>query len=291
MAKTKATKGSVKASPKAAAKGSAKKGSAKKKPEVERETVEATASKRPTTRRPDASADALADHAGRLAAAVRENAAAVLAGRITVKHAEALDAGAQKLREAEAVWAPHRDGRAGGDVDALRVQATRGRTDLFSALRTFVKDPAVQKTLDAVADVEDDADLQQDLETLDGLARKHPKKLAGTDVTPKRVDEIKADAKAFLAARMAQGPEGVARLALSKEGRKALAKRDAAFWALADLDREVCEGARHAFRHSESLPQAFHAYTRRSKGAAAASGEGGGSSGGAAGGDGVAKKK
>lgn len=289
MAKAKAAKGSVKAAPKAEAKGSVK-----KKPGGERKRTEAPASKAPalTTRRPDASADELADHAGRLAAAVREHAEALLAGRVTVKHAEALDAGAQKLREAEAVWAPYRDGRASGDVDALREQAMRGRTDLFSGLRSFVSDATVQMTLDAVAGVEDDADLQQDLETLDGLARKHAKKLVGTDVTPKRVDEIKAEAKAFLAARMAQGPSGAARLALSKEGRKALAKRDAAFWALADLDRKVCVGARHALRHRESLPQAFHAYTTGAKGAAAASGEaGGGSSGGAAGGDGVAKKK
>ena len=129
--------------------------------------------------------------------------------RIVCNDTALLDALAKELRRRETAWRSHWTGGGAKDVAKARFEAVKGRRDLFSALRTFAEhDLDTQAELDDVANIENDADLLQDLDRLATLAAKHEGDLAGTDVDAARVAQVAAATERFRVARAGAGRAG-----------------------------------------------------------------------------------
>jgi hypothetical protein len=230
-------------------------------------------------RRPDAAPTLVATHARRLAKQVRVDAAELARAKVTPVDANRLDLLADALDTAQEAWLILKDQRDPGGLADTRDPLREGRDQLFAALRTFARrNPDTQAALDRIAGVEGDDDLVSDATRLLALARKHHADLDGTDVTADRLAQIRAALTAFSAARGGARPaapapgEGSPRPATAQAEdeatRAARRARNRAYWTLAELDRDVVERGRYAFRKDEAKAARYRAY-RGSNGASA----------------------
>lgn len=225
--------------------------------------------------KPDAAPETLMQHSERLARRVLARKAALAKGKITAGDAAQLQALAKSLRSAETTWRNFWIGNRRSPVGKARVVALKGHSDLFSALRVFVKDQETQDTLTDIGRAENDADLQQDLDRLVALGRKHAALLEGTDVDAARVEQIAAAAEQFgtALAGVTELQEGAASddekakvlrdnaAERTVEGKRLLRERNRFFWALAELNRQTVERAGHVLRDDEGARGEFSAYT------------------------------
>lgn len=227
----------------------------------------------PVARRPDAPPALVAKHARRLASQVRVDVAALAHARVAAADAHRLETLADALDAAQEAWLVIQDARAVGVVASTRDPVRAGRDHVFAALRTFADaNPTTQSTLDDIGEVQGDDDLISDTTRLLALAKKHHRDLEGTDVTEARLAEIRSALGLFVAARGgAQAAAGTTTQAEDEATRGARRARNRAFWALADLDRQVARRGQYAFRDDEAK-RARYAMYRRSAPTAAVEG-------------------
>ncbi len=220
---------------------------------------------------PDAKVTLLTRHAETLANTVEHDAGELALVKIGPETATQLREASKALRDAEAAWVKARGAGSTGTVAGVRTTLTEGREDLFGALRLFATDDRTQKELDEIGGVDDDDDLEHDVERLVALARKHADKLADTEITAERVDEVEATLAAFHAARVGKRTTtddgGTTVQQLTATAREALRARNVAFWTLAALDRLVCARGTFRFRRDEKRAAAYTAYTAERTGA------------------------
>jgi hypothetical protein len=218
----------------------------------------------------DASVDTLLLHSERLVETLAAHAGPLALAKIGDDDRAGLTAGVATLRAAEDAWTQARTADAPGTVAEARVALATGRRDLHGALRVFVKDPATQRLVDGVGEVEDDDDLAADVAALLPMARKHVADLAGTEITPAHVDGVEEQLARFRKARVGvrSAREGTTTAqALSKAALSALRARNEAFWALSALNRDVSGRARFRFRDDPKLRALFGAYSADRPGA------------------------
>ena len=227
----------------------------------------------PVARRPDAPPALVAKHARRLASQVRVDAAALAHAKVAAPDAHRLETLADALDAAQEAWLVIQDARAVGVVAATRDPVRAGRDHVFAALRTFADaNPTTQSALDDIGDVQGDDDLISDTTRLLALAKKHHHDLDGTDLTDARLATIRSALGLFAAARGgAQAAAGTTTQAEDEVTRSARRARNRAFWALADLDRQVARRGQYAFRDDEAK-RARYAMYRRSATTAAVEG-------------------
>jgi uncharacterized protein YecT (DUF1311 family) len=205
-------------------------------------------------KRPDAATEAVVTHARNLSKQVRADASELTRAKVTVADATQIDVYASALEGAQQAWITARDERGTGIVATSRAPLRAGRDQIFAALRTFVDEGhATHKTLDDIGDVTSDDDLVDDTTRLLALTKKHRRDLDGTDVTPARVDEVRAALDEFKATRgghrdHAETGDATSAQAESEALRKARRARNVAFWTLAKLVRTVCKRGQYAFR-------------------------------------------
>ncbi len=213
---------------------------------------------------PDVPVGALVLHSERLTRTVATHAADLAAAKVTAADLRALSDLITALRATETAWKKTRAAAAPGAVAQARDALTLGREDLVGALRAFADhDAATQRALDAIAGVEDDDDLEADVEAALPLARAHAADFVGTEITPAHVDAVARQLEAFRAARAGvrhRPTDATTAQALSKESLAALRARNEAFWALSQVNRQVCGRARFCFRRDSKRKALFSSY-------------------------------
>ena len=213
------------------------------------------------------SASALAEHAEGVAEAAQRNVRALGKAKVSAGDVEGLITLAAALRKRETAWRNLWKSASSGAVAKAREPARAGRDQLFSALRVFADGHGdTQAALDDIAGVENDTDLLSDLERLLALAKAHGGELAGTDTDEAEVATIAATTEAFRKARVevrASGPS--AGIELSDEAVAARRARNRVYWALWDLDRQVCLRASHAFRGDARKLRLFAMFTQKTR--------------------------
>lgn len=227
----------------------------------------------PVARRPDAPPALVAKHARKLASQVRVDVAALAHAKVAAADAHRLETLADALDAAQEAWLVIQDARAVGVVAATRDPVLAGRDHVFAALRTFADaNPTTQSALDDIGEVQGDDDLISDTTRLLALAKKHHHDLDGTDLTDARLATIRSALGLFAAARGgAQAAAGTTTQAEDEATRGARRARNRAFWALAELDRQVARRGQYAFRDDEAK-RARYAMYRRSAPTAAVEG-------------------
>ena len=218
----------------------------------------------PIARRPDAPAALVAKHARKLASQVRVDATALAHAKVALADAHRLDTLADALDAAQATWLVIQDARNVGGVAHAREPVRAGRDHVFAALRTFADgNPTTQSTLDDIGDVQGDDDLISDTTRLLALAKKHHHDLDGTDVTDARLAAIRSALALFAAARGGtMAATGTTAQAEDEATRSARRARNRAFWALADLDRQVARRGQYAFRDDDAKRTRYALYRR-----------------------------
>ncbi len=254
-------KGKTKAGKKAGAKADA----AKVAPEKPSEGAAVTVDLAKQDVAPDARVAVLTKHAEALANTVERDAADLALVKLTADHATQLRDGATKLRDAETAWQKARAVGAAGTVADLRVALTEGREDIFGALRLFAPDAETQATLDDIAGVDDDNDLDSDVARLIPLATTHAPVLVGTEVTPAHVAKVAETLAKFRAARAGarktKADEDTTAQAFSGSALAAQRARNVAFWSLSALDRLVCARAVYRFRRDAKRAGDYTSYS------------------------------
>ncbi len=214
---------------------------------------------------PDASVGALVLHSERLVKTVATHADELTTAKVTAADRRELTARIATLRESEAAWKKARLASAPGAVAKGRAALTLGREDLLGALRAFADhDESTQLALDAIGGVDDDDDLEADVEALVPLARAHAADLDGTEITPAHVDMVSTQLTAFRLVRAgvrSAADDTTTAQALSKAALSARRARNEAFWALSQLNRQVCGRARFCFRRDAKRKALFASYT------------------------------
>lgn len=188
--------------------------------------------------------DDLVLHANNTAGSVRSALKKLVLAKITAADATALEAGAARLRSAEEDWLAKQRGASPGTLAACRTPLLAGRNLLFRGIDAFVEEKAARKELRSIGGVDNDSDLESDTTRLIALARKHSGDLAGTKVTPEKVNATETALVAFRAARAGAALDGPTKADLVLAANTALAARDAAFWSLMTLDQRICKRAR-----------------------------------------------
>lgn len=224
----------------------------------------------PMARRPDAPPALLAKHARKLASQLRVDVAALAHAKVVAADAHRLETLADALDAAQEAWLVIQDARAVGVVAETRDPVRAGRDHVFAALRTFADaNPTTQSTLDDIGEVQGDDDLISDTTRLLALAKKHHRDLEGTDLTDDRLSAIRSALGLFVAARGgAQAATGTTTQAEDEATRSARRARNRAFWALAELDRQVARRGQYAFRDDESKRSRYAMYRRSASTAA-----------------------
>ena len=254
-------KGKTKSEKKAGAKGN----SAKVEPEKPSEAAAEAVDLAKQDVAPDAKVTVLTKHAEALANTVERDAADLALVKLTADHATQLRDGATTLRDAETAWQKARAAGAAGTVADLRVALSEGREDIFGALRLFAPDAKTQATLDDIAGVDDDNDLDSDVARLLPLTTTHAAALVGTEVTPEHVVKVAETLTKLRAARAGtrktRTDEETTTQALSGSALAAQRARNVAFWSLSALDRLVCARAGYRFRRDAKRAGDYTSYS------------------------------